>query len=221
MGVGRSLLLAAAVALSGAMPAAAQTPGGPSADAIMERASRAYKALSSFQADFRQRIDDPLVEQGESRGTLYQRGTNRFAMRFTEPANSAIVIDGTALWVYLPEDDPRNVRKLPMPGEPVYNYNLLAWLLDRPSEKYRATWLREESVDGNKTDVLLLEPNLPNIGFRRATVWIDRALGLPRRLEFDEKILIRTINLSRIRTNGTIPAAIFTFRVPSGVRVVE
>jgi len=45
--------------------------------------------------------------------------------------------------------------------------------------------------------------------------------GLPRRFEFDEKILIRTVNLSRIRTNGSIPASMFTFRVPSGVRVVE
>ncbi len=215
------LLLTSVLAVAPLAALVAQAGNTPSADAIMERASRAYKALSSFQADFRQRIDDPLVEQGESRGTLYQRGANRFAMRFTEPAGSAIVIDGTALWVYLPEDDPRNVRKLPMPGEPVYNYNLLAWLLDRPSEKYRATWLREESVDGNKTDVLLLEPTVPNLGFRRATVWIDRALGLPRRFEFDEKILIRTVNLSRIRTNGTIPAAIFTFRVPPGVRVVQ
>lgn len=203
-----------------ALPLAAQAPT-VSADAIMLRASRTYQALSSFQADFRQRIEDPLVGSSDSRGTLYQRGTNRFAMRFTEPAGTAIVIDGSALWVYLPEDDRRNVRKLPMPGEPIYNYNLLAWLLDRPQEKYRASWLREESVDGNRTDVLRLEPIIPNVGFRRATVWVDKELGLPRKFEFDEKILVRTVTLTRLRTNGAIPAATFTFRVPDGVRVVE
>ena len=123
--------------------------------------------------------------------------------------------------MYQPEDAPRQVNKYPPPGGQVYEYNRLGWLLDRPLEKYRATWLREELIEGQKTDVLRLEPTGTGMPFRRATVWIDRESVLPRKVELDEKILVRTITFSRLRTNGTIPPGTFTFRVPDGVRVIE
>jgi outer membrane lipoprotein-sorting protein len=206
-----------------AIPVASQTPAQqrPSADAIMTRASRAWQQLTSFQAEFRMKIDDPVIDQSETRGRFYQQGANRWAFRFTDPATSAIVFDGSAVWVYLPEDTPRQVNKWPAPGGPVYEYNRLGWLLDRPLEKYRATWLREELIEGQNTDVLLLEPSAVGMPFRRATIWIDRETVLPRKVVLDEKLWERTITFSRLRTNGTIPPGTFTFRVPDGVRVVE
>src|SRR5690606_32681956 len=122
-------------------------------------------------------------------------GENRFAMIFTDPAGQ-IVIDGRNVWAYLPEDLPGQVIKTPVSSRPTYGYNLLGWFLDRPNEKYRATWLREESVDGNVTDVLQLEPLVPNMEFRRATVWIDRESSLPRKFELDEKSRTRTVALT-------------------------
>lgn len=193
-----------------------------SSEAILTRAARAYQTLSTFQAEFRQKIDDPYVDQPESRGMLYQAGPARFAMRFTDPAGGAIVINEGHVWVYEPENMPGQVLRMPVRGgDPVYGYNLLGWFLDRPGEKYRSSWLRSEPVDGRPCDVLLLEPLDPTMRFRRATVWFDRETALPRRFEIDEKILTRTLSLSRIRTNVTIPPDIFTFKVPKGVRVVE
>lgn len=186
----------------------------------MLRAARIYQGLTSFQADFRQRIDDPLVDDGETRGRLYQSGAHRFAMRFTDPQGGAIVLDGTAVWVYIPDDMPGQVLKYPPPGGMSFQQNPLGYLLDRPTEKYHATWLREEQVEGKTSDVLSLEPRT-DVGFRRATIWLDRESGLPRKVELDERIRTRTLTLSRIRTNGTVPPGTFTFRVPDGVRVVE
>ena len=203
------------------LQAQASTAQRPSSDAIMNRASRAWQQLTSFQADFRMRIEDPVMGREETRGRFYQQGNNRWALRFTDPANTAFVMDGSAVWVYQPEDAPRQVSKYPPPGGQLYEYNRLAWLLDRPLEKYRATWLREELIEGQNTDVLQLEPTGVGMPFRRATIWIDRETVLPRKLELDEKLYIRTITFSRLRTNGTIPAGTFTFRVPDGVRVIE
>ncbi|HRP09307.1 MAG TPA: outer membrane lipoprotein carrier protein LolA, partial [Gemmatimonadales bacterium] len=155
--IAAAALVAAMAASALAAPLSAQIQP-PSAESIILRASRTWQSLGSFQAEFRQRLDDPLVDHRDSRGMLYQQGASRFAMRFTDPPNSAIVIDGSAVWVYLPEDIPRQVAKWPMPAGPVYNYNLLTWLFDRPLEKYRATWVRQESIDGKPNDVLLLEP---------------------------------------------------------------
>lgn len=207
------------LALLGTAPLAAQAPNG---NAILVRAAETFSALSSLVADFRQRIDDPAIGPMDARGTYYQIGTNRFAMRFTDPANEAIVMDGTRVWVYLPSSSPRQVLRFPMPGGPVYGYNTMAWLLDRPTERYRTTWLREESLDGAKTDVLRLEPTAPDPQFRRAIVWIDRATALPRKLEIDERVgSKRTITLSRLRPNGAVPPAMVEFKVPNGVRVID
>jgi hypothetical protein len=61
----------------------------------------------------------------------------------------------------------------------------------------------------------------PGLPVRRARIWIDRETVLPRKIEVDERVLVRTITFSRLRTNSTIPPGTFTFRVPDGVRVIE
>lgn len=201
-------------------PLAAQT--APNGTEIMVRAAETFSGLSSLVADFRQRIDDPAIGPMDARGTWYQMGSNRFAMRFSDPANEAIVMDGTKVWVYTPSTSPGQVLRFPMPGGQVYGYNAMAWLLDRPAERYRTTWLREETIDGAKTDVLRLEPLAPDPHFRRAVLWVDRTTNLPRKLEIDERVgSKRTLTLTRIRPNGAVAPSLLEFRVPSGVRVID
>lgn len=215
----RPLGAALVVLAVAAAPAAAQQRD---ASAVITRAARAYAALTSFAADFRQRIIDPVVGNEEARGTLYQQGTNRFAMRFSDPKDEVILVDGTRTWVYLPSTMPGQVLRSPMPSGPVYGYNLLAFFLDRPTERYRVSYVREETIDGQRTDAVLLEPRDPSVPFRRATVWVDRGTGLPRRVQSEEKVgLTRVIELARLRPNATIPAGTFTFTVPAGIKVVD
>jgi outer membrane lipoprotein-sorting protein len=210
-----ALLVAALV-----LPGIGSAQATPTAEAVITRAARVYQTLTSFRADFRQKIDDPRVEQPETRGTLYQAG-NRFAMRFTDPAGTAFVLDGQHSWFYNPEENPGQVMKMPMPTGPVYEYDLLGWFLDQPLDKYRVSYVRDDQIDGARADVLLLEPLAPTMPFRRATLWIDRESSLPRRFDIDEKLFVRHLTLSHIRTNTTIPASTFVFTIPSGVRVVE
>ncbi len=194
----------------------------PDGNAIIGRAANAWAATNTFTADFRQRIEDPLVTQPETRGTLYQSGQGRFAMRFTDPEGGAIVMDGSKVWVYLPDEMPNQVMRYPMPSSPVYGYNVIGWLMDRPTERYRVTWVREETIDGVKTDALLMEPTVPDMPFRRATVWIDREGSMPRKAEIDERPgMRRIVTLSRIRRNTPIAPAMFTFRVPGGVKIID
>ena len=217
---GRRALLALALALPAALPAQGGTASG---DALMRRAAAVYKGLNSFRADFRQEWRDEFVERSTEKGTLYQQGPTQFAMRFSDPKGGAYVVDGRSIWFYDPENLPGQVAKWPASeaADPLTNYNVVQRFLDRPSDKYRATWLREEVVDGNMTDVIQLEPLSPNMGFRMATIWLDRDAVLPRRLEIDEKVQVRIVSLTRLRTNTTIPAEVFAFTPPAGVRVVE
>jgi outer membrane lipoprotein carrier protein len=193
------------------------------AQAIIGRSARVYRSLGSLQADFVQLIDNPMIDSAESRGTLIQAGPAKLSMRFSDPPGEAIVIDGQHVWVYTPSTVPGQVLRLAVPnGGPVYGYNLLGWLLDRPTERYRASYVRTERLGDRTTDVVQLVPAVPDLPFDKAVIWLDRDDALPRRLEIrEESGATRTLDLKRIRVNQSLPARTFSFKVPSGVRVVD
>jgi outer membrane lipoprotein-sorting protein len=210
--------LIAGLMLATAAPASAQNPGE-----IIGRAARVYRSLASLQADFEQVIDNPMIDSAESRGTLIQAGPSKLSMRFTDPPGEAIVIDGEHVWVYTPSTVPDQVLRLAVPsGGPVYGYNLLAWLLDRPAERYTAKYLRQEKLGNRTMEVVELIPAVPDLPFDRAVLWLDREDALPRRLEITEKSgALRTLALSKLRVNRKVPDSTFKFQVPPGVRVVD
>jgi len=211
-------LLAAAVLSPLAARAEAQD-----AAAIVGRSSRVYRSLASMRADFVQVIDNPMIDSAESRGTLVQAGPSKLAMRFTDPPGEAIVIDSEHVWVYTPSTVPGQVLRLKAPtGGPVYGYNLIAWLLDKPAERYQPKYLRQDTVGGRPVDVVELVPAVPDLPFERAILWLDRGDALPRRLEITERGgALRTLTLSKVQVNRRVPDSTFTFQVPSGVRVVD
>lgn len=214
---GRLLLLLALVAT----PIAAAN--AQDATAIVGRSSQVYRSLSSLKADFVQVIDNPMIDSAESRGTLVQTGADRFAMRFSDPPGEAIVIDGRSVWIYTPSTTPGQVIRTAVPsGGPVYGFNLLGWLLDRPVERYTMSYVRKDALGGRAVDVVQLVPAVPDLPFERAVLWLDRGDGLPRRLDITEHSgASRTLTLSKVRVNQPVSDRTFTFDVPSGVRVVD
>jgi outer membrane lipoprotein carrier protein len=211
------LLLLALLAVA---PAAARAQD---ANALVGRSSRVYRSLTSLTADFVQLIDNPMIDSAESRGTLVQAGPDKLAMRFTDPSGEAVIIDGRSVWVYTPSTTPGQVIRMSVPsGGPVYGYNMLAWLLDRPAERYTASYLRADVVGGRSMDVVELVPAVPDLPFEKAVLWLDRADGIPRRLEITEHSgATRTLTLSKVRVNRSVPDSTFRFEVPPGVRVVD
>jgi outer membrane lipoprotein carrier protein len=214
----RGLVLAALLA---AVPAALPAQQGDG-NAIAARAARIYRSLTSLSAEFTQVIEDEALGRLESRGTLVQSGQNKLAMRFTDPRGDAIVVDGKNVWVYTPSTTENQVIRMPLPSGPVYGFNLMAWLLDRPTERYRITYVRRDFVDFAQVDVLQFEPTSPEMPFRKAVLWIDRDSGLPRKMEIEEEPgAVRTLSLSKMRTNQPVNEKTFRFDVPPGVRVVD
>ena len=213
----RLLLLLGLLAVA---PAAARAQD---ANALVGRSSRVYRSLSSLTADFVQLIDNPMIDSAESRGKLVQAGPDKLAMRFTDPPGEAVIIDGRSVWVYTPSTTPGQVIRMSVPsGGPIYGYNMLAWLLDRPAERYTASYVQADVVGGRSMDVVELVPAVPDLPFEKAVLWLDRADGIPRRLEITEHSgATRTLTLSKVRVNQSVPDSTFRFAVPSGVRVVD
>lgn len=202
---------------------AAQVGGIDKGTPVVARASRAYQALTSFEADFQQHFEDRNLDMPDSRGTLYQEGKTHFAMRFSDPPKEAIVADGTKFWIYTPSTSPGRVLRYPQPSHPTYGTNLLGTFLDNAVERYRITYVKTEEIDGHVTDAVTMEPIANDMPFRRATVWFDRDLGLPRRLDIEETHdHRRVLNLTRLRLNNDIPADIFICgRLPKGTKIID
>ncbi|HSM34866.1 MAG TPA: outer membrane lipoprotein carrier protein LolA [Longimicrobiales bacterium] len=190
--------------------------------AVLERASIAYEALRSIQAEFRQEARNPILRRTiRSRGTLYQRQPAYFLMRFDEPAGDVIVSDGAHLWVYYPSVDSAQVLRLPA-ARGAGATDLRSQFIGDPAERFHASSRGTEAVEGRLADILVLEPRAQGEGYRTLTAWIDRQDGLARRFEIVETNgLVRRFELSGIRRNPDLPASLFRFEPPDGVRVVD
>ena len=211
----------ALLALGTARPAGAQSPN-PDPVAIANRAARAYQQLNAFGADFKQLIEDSMIGNFESRGRLVQAGTAKLAMRFSDPDGDAIVMDGQRLWVYTPSTTPGQVIRMGIPSGPKFGFSVLAWLLDRPAERYHITYLRPDKAGGRVVDVIQLEPLDADLPFDRAVLWLDQADALPRRLEIRERRgTYRTLIFTQVQPNPNLKPDTFRFDLPSGVRIVD
>ena len=190
--------------------------------AIVERAARAYRALASFHADFRQVISDSMVGTFESRGRLAQAGAGYLAMRFSDPAGDAIVMDGEHIWVYTPSTTPGQVIRLVIPSDPTFGPNVLAWILTNPADRYRSRYIRSDAVAGRTTDVIGMTPVDASLPFTDAIVWLDRYDFLPRKLEIRERGgQRRVLTFAGVEINRRSSPSLFRFEVPSGVRIVD
>ena len=192
------------------------------AEAIALKAGRTFRGFSSFRASFEQIIEDRMIGTQLSKGELAQSGNARLAMRFSDPKGDLVLLDGTSVWIYTPSTTPGQVIRMAIPTDPVYGPNVLSRILDKPTERYQVTWVREETVDGKPADVVEFVPTTEDPLFSKAVIWIDRGTTLPRRLELDERTGVhRTLILSRLRTNVPTGRNEFVFQVPDGVRVVD
>ena len=212
-----------ALAVGLALPALGGALQAQDAVSAVRRAGTAYRSLTSLQADFVQVIQDPgLGDTLKSTGRLYQAGANAFAMRFDDPPDEAIVIDGKFVWVYTPSSTPGQVIRTRMETDPVYGANLLAKILDRPAERYQSTWVRADTLGGRQVEIVTIVPTGENLNFSKAVLWLDQESALPRRIELTESGGVqRILTLAHLRPNAAIDKSVFEFKVPKGVRVVD
>lgn len=210
-------LLGAAVALA-PQPLAAQDPWP-----VLDRASTAYAVLQTLTADFVQVIEHPMLGAPDTTvGRLYLRRPNRFAMRFSDPAGDRVVADGRVLWLYTPSTTPQQVIRTRIPPAGGTTPNLIGQFVERPRERYRARWLREDTLATGPADVVALEPTDPAAPYREATIWVSRTDALVQRVAIVEPSgQRRLLTLRDVRTNVDIPARELSFAPPAGTRIVD
>jgi outer membrane lipoprotein carrier protein len=196
-------------------PSGATAQDAPTA---LARAERAYAAVRSVRAEFGQTITNPMLGAPEtSTGMLYLLKPDKFAMRFTEPAGDRLVADGTWLWAYTPSTVPNQVIRQPVPTSGAATPNLFAQFVERPLERYEATYVGRDTVARDPVELVTLVPRVRNLGFRRATIAISERTGWIRQVAIvEDSGQQRTLVLTALEPNAEIPSAEVTFSPPRG-----
>jgi outer membrane lipoprotein carrier protein len=212
-----ALLLPIPLLLAIALPA----PGQESGLAALEAASARYATFQTICADFRQRLENPLLdEEKTSSGRLCQRRPNLFRMDFSDPDGDEVVADGAHFWLFYKSLNPDQVLQFPLDPERGGLDFFREFLLD-PTSKYEVVSEGRESIDGFLTWRLSLTPRTPR-GLASARVWVDPEAALIRRIEVvDDNGLLRRVDLSDMALDPALAPDHFTFTVPPGVDVVS
>lgn len=188
---------------------------------LLEEAARRYEGVERLCADFRQEMSVPLLnEERVGFGRLCQERPDRFAMRFSDPNGDAVVVDGSWVWIYYPSLDPKQVLRLPVADVPG-GFDLHREFLSDPATKYAARYEAGDEVEGRPTHRLRLVPRTPTT-YQSAVVWIDRAAPILRRIRLEEENgSTRTITLSGVEFDGSVPEGWFAFTPPPGAQVIS
>src|SRR5216117_3914348 len=142
---------------------------------ILDHVSASFDTVRTLSADFTQIVDNPMLgDPDTTRGRLFQRRPNYFAMRFSEPKNDRIVADGRRLWLYTPSTTPGQVIRTAIPGTGTTGPNLIGQFVEHPRERYTARYVRADSLADGPVDVIVLTPRATDLAYTEATVWIAK-----------------------------------------------
>ncbi|HEV7991862.1 MAG TPA: outer membrane lipoprotein chaperone LolA [Gemmatimonadaceae bacterium] len=191
---------------------------------LLDRAVAAWAKVKTARASFEQTITNPLTGRTlTSTAEFQQQRPGKLSVRFSAPADEAIVADGTSLWLYLPSSAPGQVIRTSARSGGSGSVDFTAQFLTAPRSKYTVSTAGTLDVGGRATHGFTLVPKeKTGAQFKTATVWIDDADATIRQFEVTESSgLQRKVRLTSFRTNVPVDASAFTFKLPEGVRIVD
>ena len=198
------------------------TQGSP-ADKAIDAAIANYSHVHTARATFDQAITNPLTGRTiASKGEFLQERPDKFAFRFTDPKNDVIVADGKYVWLYLPSTEPGQVIRSSLASGPAGALDLIGEFFTNPRARYAIGDGGAATVGDKNVHIVTLAPKAKDAAFVRAKVWIDPSDGSLLQFEAEEPSgVTRLVHITSFTPNATVPAGVFVFKVPRGVKVVD
>jgi outer membrane lipoprotein carrier protein len=187
-----------------------------SADELLARVTKRYKALEDFRAEVVVATSSPhLGETSSSAGVLYARQPNLVRVEFREPVQQTVVFDGEYMYIYAAGGT--QVFRYAGPG--------LSYLADLPrtldnlSTDYDVELAAET---GGRAYELHLDAKREPAPFPEIRMWIDRERLVAVRADFyDAARNCTSYRFSAYKFNPGLPTSLFSFEVPPGVEIVD
>ncbi len=186
-----------------------------SADELLARVTKRYKALDDFRADVVVATSSPYMgETSSSAGVLYARRPNLVRVEFREPVRQTVVFDGEYMYVYAAG----GTQVLRYAGGGLSYLADLPQTLDNLSDDYDV----ELAAETGGAYELHLDAKSEPAPFPEIRMWVDRERLVAVRADFyDAARNCTSYRFSAYEFNPGLPVSLFSFEVPPGVDVVD
>ncbi len=212
---GAMLLAAVGLGLSAAGPGVAAEPD--SAAEVVAGVKATYKDVRSIHADFTQTVSSPTMgSTGPQKGTITLARPRKLRVEVGSPLESAMVSDGTTLWMYSVAS--KSVTESAVSGQD----GEVDGLLDDLSQldTLFSVALVPDATP-RPTQTVTLTPRKPGaISSIRLT--LTRAnFAVTDLVLLDPFATVTTMNFSNFKLNATVADSMFAFAPPAGVQVIR
>lgn len=195
----------------------AQQASDPEARKILEKTSKKFSKLKSFQVKFRLKLDMPETDDDEIKeGTLYVNG-DKYRLDF---GDQLVVSDGKTVWTYIKEtnevqiteEDPENQMFKPRD------------LFSDFGDEYIYALLGTKKLKEYTTYVIDLTPIDKNKSFFKIRLYIDtKTYEIRRAIVFEKSGVRYALDIISFIPNAPIPNVLFTFDTTAypGIQVTD
>lgn len=198
-----------ALSLLGVLPAS-------QAQEVIDRVQDFYEQTTGVTGRFQQRVELAIGQVEEAWGAFSLKRPGMMRWEYEGPEQRLMVTDGSTLWAYTPADRQVIVQDLKT-GVTSLPFDFLMGV-GKLTEQFI---LREVTEQGDAYR-LVLQPRQPDALLREMEMQVDATTLHIRSLAVVDLHENRTVmHFSHLRVNDDLPADLFSFVPPSGVKILH
>ena len=186
-------------------------------DAIISKVQKTYEGIQNIQADFVQLTTSSATKETQKAdGLVYFKKPGMMKWEYKSPTNDIIVSDGKTIWAYQQDIGQVMIGNASDSGASISN-NFLAGM-----GNLKKDFDIELEKPDNNSYVLKLNPKVPQPNIQRLYIAVDKKTSLVKQtIVFDLLGNETKVIFENLKINQSVPANIFKFKIPEGVRVVK
>ena len=189
---------------------------------VVERVQKRYDGAKDFRARFNQTLTNAAFARKTSQaGEVLLKKPGRMRWNYTQPEPKMYLADGSALWLYEPEDKQafkQDLRSSQLPSA-------LAFLAGQGKlgAEFDIAFAPPKTPYGTARDyVLALSPKAPQAQVKTILFVVEPGtFDVRESVITDQQGNVNDMLFSEIRTNTNVPDATFKWTPPAGVRLID
>jgi chaperone LolA len=188
---------------------------GDDAASLLKQMEKKYDGIKDAVVKFTQHVSYGVTKAEQSfSGKLRMKKGNKYRV---ELEDQVIVTDGTSVWSFTKSTQQVVIDKY---KEDPRSFSPDKVLVNVP-QRYNATMLGKEKVQGKETTVLKLIPIDPKSNLQWMKIWVDDDRMMKQIQILDISDNVTTYSIEAITVNAGIADGEFKFTAPNDVEVID
>lgn len=188
----------------------------PQAQGVVDRVQDFYENTTDLTGQFHQRVELAIGQVEEAWGAFSLKRPGMMRWEYERPEQRLLVTDGSTLWAYTPADRQVIVQELKAAVTSLPFDFLMG------AGKLNEQFVLREVADQGDSYRLVLRPRRPDALLREMEMEVDATTLYIRSLTLLDPYENRTVMFfSHLRVNNDLPADLFSFVPPSGVKILR